>query len=74
MASSGEKEGNMEGVAVYVHDNEPFDDDEGYQIVVNFDAVAVQADSTPEDAARMLVGAFGADWCADLWRVLAGMV
>ena len=37
-------------------------------------SVEIYADDTPQEAADVLIGAFGAEWCAELWRVLAGTV
>ena len=43
-------------------------------VAVYVPSVEIDADDTPLEAAEALIGAFGADWCAELWRVLAGTV
>lgn len=43
-------------------------------VAVYVPSVEIDADDTPQEAAEVLIGALGADWCAELWRVLAGMV
>ena len=43
-------------------------------VAVYVPSVEIDTDDTPQEAAEVLIGVLGADWCAELWRVLAGMV